>query len=219
MVDGGVGGDLLGSHVLRCPEGNAELGERVVGVRGARGGDRFADAEIGDRRAVAGKKNVVGLDVAVDNALVVRELERAGDVAEDVHDVADAHRACTHEAHAKRLALDKGHRVEGQAIHLAGAEDGDDVRMLQPRRELDLAAEAFDVDASGEIGREHLHDDASSQRAFLGDEHTTHPAAGELPLDGVGVGEDSLEVVAELGRHGFECVAPARSSRLPPQLS
>ena len=61
---------LLGRHVDRRPDGGSHLGQGrgVLAAVGAGGGDRLGDAEVGDGGAAAGEEDVVGLDVAVDDA-------------------------------------------------------------------------------------------------------------------------------------------------------
>jgi hypothetical protein len=66
--------NLFRRHVSRCPDRDARLRESVLGSRprGCCGGiDRLADAEVGDDRGAAGKQDVLGLDVAVDDAVGV----------------------------------------------------------------------------------------------------------------------------------------------------
>ncbi len=53
---------------------------------------RFRDAEVGDDRGAAGQQHVVRLDVAMDDAALVRVRERARDVAQDAQHVGDRER-------------------------------------------------------------------------------------------------------------------------------
>ena len=75
------------------------------------------------------------------------------------------------------------------------------MRMLQPRGELDLALEPLDRHARRELRRQQLDDDLSSERELRGHEDPRHPAAAELPLDGVGRAQRRLEVLAERVAH------------------
>ncbi len=86
---------LLGGHVGRRADGGADLGQRGApsAAVGAGRADRLGDAEVGDRGAAAGEEDVVGLDVAVDDALRVGVGEGAGDVAEDADHLAGGHRS------------------------------------------------------------------------------------------------------------------------------
>ena len=66
--------------------------------------------------------------------------------------------------------------------------------MLELGGELDLAAEAVDVDAGGELGREHLDHDLPARAPFLGQEDAAHPAAAELALEAVRAAERVLQL-------------------------
>ena len=71
----------------------------------------------------------------------------------------------------------------------------------QPGRQLHLAAEPLAVDAGGQVGRQDLDDDLAAERVLARHEDATHPATGELPLDGVGVAQGVLEIVNQLVGH------------------
>ena len=74
------------------------------------------------------------------------------------------------------------------------------MRVLQLGRELDLPSEPLDVDASGEIRRQHLHHHLPLERHLLGHKHPRHPTTAELPLEGVGAAECALELFLEVGQ-------------------
>jgi hypothetical protein len=75
------------------------------------------------------------------------------------------------------------------------------VRVVELRRELDLAPEALDVDPGGQLRREDLDHDLPLERPLGGDEDAAHPAARELLLEVVGVAEGGLELLAEVVGH------------------
>ena len=143
-------------------------------------------------------EDVVGLDVAVDHAALVREGERLGDVAEQADRLADRQGAVLAQVRAQRPALLVRHRIVGHPADLPGGEQRDDVRVLELRREHDLAPEAVDVHAAGELLRQHLHDDAPAQRLLLREEDAAHAAAAELRLDGVELAKRRFELVAQI---------------------
>jgi hypothetical protein len=95
---------------------------------------------------------------------------------------------------AERLALDEGHGVVQQVAGPTGSEQGDDVRMLELGGELDLTAEALDVDRSGKLGWQHLDHHLPSERDFLREIHPAHPTTAELSLQAVGAAERVLEL-------------------------
>ena len=77
---------------------------------------RLGDAEVGDDRRAAGEQHVVRLDVAMDDAALVRVRQRLRDVAQDADRLGDRQRARAREPRAQRLALDERHRVVRQAV-------------------------------------------------------------------------------------------------------
>ena len=109
---------------------------------------RLRHAEIGDLRVPAREQHVVGLDVAVHDAMLVRVLQRFRHFAEESRRLGQRQLARALEPRAERFALDERHRVPEQLARESGVEEGNDVGMLQPRHHLHLAAEAILVDGS-----------------------------------------------------------------------
>jgi len=70
--------------------------------------------------------------------------------------------------------------------------------MLEPRGDLDLALEPFDVDAGRHLRRKQLDDDPSAKSDFVGHEDPTHSGATELFFDTVGAAQCCLEAVSEV---------------------
>src|SRR5687767_8801919 len=78
-VNRGITGRLLGAHVLWRPD--REPGPRELALAGR--GQRAGDAEIRDDRVPFLEQNVLGLDVAVDETLAGRVVQRARDFTGD----------------------------------------------------------------------------------------------------------------------------------------
>jgi hypothetical protein len=97
------------------------------------------------------------------------------------NDVPDGERTFL-ESIAKRFALDIWHSIVEKLAVLARREQRDDMRMLQLRRNLDLAAETLAIDAGCELGRQYFYHDLSAEGSVGGDENATHARAGELAL-------------------------------------
>ena len=127
------------------------------------------------------------------------EKERAGDLAQHSDRVVHRQFTLTLEPRAQRLTFDERHGEIRQPGAAAGREHRHDVRMLEPRREHDLAFEPLDRDAGGHLRRQHLHDDLALQRMLFGHEHARHSAAAELALERVGAAEYGLELFAKIG--------------------
>ena len=70
---------LLGAHVLH--RADREPGSRQAIPTGF--GERERDAEVRDQRLAVVQEDVLGLDVAMDDALPVCVVERAGDLSHD----------------------------------------------------------------------------------------------------------------------------------------
>jgi ABC-type phosphonate transport system ATPase subunit len=69
---------------------------------------------------VPADEHVVGLDVAVQHALLMRVRQRVDDVAQQAHGVGNRQLALAGELGAKRLALDEGHGVVEEIAGTAG---------------------------------------------------------------------------------------------------
>jgi hypothetical protein len=246
VIGVGVGRGLLGRHVGGGAQRGAEQRERRraragrelrrharrpragrAGRPDARGAERLGHAEVGDHRRVVRDEHVVGLDVAVHDALLVRIGERAGHLPEQPHGLAHRERSALAQPLAQRAPLDEGHREVGHARPLdrreAGGEHRDDVRVLEPRGQLDLAAEALDAEPGGQVEGEQLDHDAPDEGGLLRQEDVRHPPAAELALDGVGAAEGGLQLGGQIGHgllgHGGErwsaCARPSSRAAHP----
>ena len=191
---------LLRGHVRRRADGGAELRQRRPDRPLLRGGDRLGDPEVGDDGRSSGEQDVVGLDVAVDDASIVRVGERLGNVAQDVDRRVDLD-GPVREPGAQTLAVHERHRVVRQPLEIARGDDRDDVRLLKRRRELDLPLEPLGRHGGGELRGEHLDDDPSPEAALEGHEDAGHATAAELPLYCMRARERFLDLLLELHVH------------------
>ncbi len=195
VVHGGIAGGLLRRHVGRRAERDPQRGERRL-LRGL--GHRLRDSEVRHERVLPREQHVVGLHVAVHDALPVSVGERVTHVAQDPHRIADRQLVLVGQAGAQRLALDVRHDVIEQVARRAGREQRNDVGVLQPGGELDLALEPVHVHPGGHRGREHLHHHLPPQPHLRGEEDTTHAPAAELLVDAVHVPQGGLEAVFQV---------------------
>jgi hypothetical protein len=204
---------LLGTHVLRRAE--REPGLRHPLAAGTLHRER--DAEISHQRMAALEQDVLGLDVAMDDTLVVRVLEGVGNLTGDQDGVGDGKLLHALEAGAQRLARDEGHDVEEVgAWHAsplvipcgAGVQQRQDVRMLQARRGADLGEEAFRAERGAEFRMQHLDRDVTIVLEVAGEVHGGHAADAELADEGVAVGQCG----GEAGLHAHRGAADASAS-------
>src|SRR5439155_17435790 len=160
---------------------------------------RPRDTEISDEGgAVGGEQQVLGLDIPVHHAVTVRVLERPRGLGRDAQGLVHRKLLLPPEPVTERLALDERHREPELASGLARVVDGEDVRVLEPGGELDLALEALGPKRTREIGVQHLERDRPVVSQVLGGEHGGHPAPPELALEGICCGEGRLQLRAQV---------------------
>jgi hypothetical protein len=224
MIDPGTGG-LFGGHVFGGAD-DVAMG-RVGGAA-----EQLRDPEIGELhpladRHVVGEQDVRGLEVAMDDAVIVRDLERPGDRKRRRHGLLPGEPAPAAERLLDRLAADQLHGEVGLIPLLPVGEELDDARMTQLLERLDLVAEArLQAGVVGEVGREDLdgHRRAGGRvDGFVDGPHaaTTEPGAdgvwaelcwfhrGVLRGDGGDLGRRGAVAVADLAVHcrsiGYNC--------------
>src|SRR5688500_7038835 len=120
--------------------------------------------------------------------------QRTGHVAENVETFRDWKASLCLEPRSQRFAVDERHREVRQAVGFASGQERNDVRLLQPRGELDLALEAIRVYASGKLRRKHLHDHPAVQAILGCEKNARHSAAAKLFLYGISCTEGRLEL-------------------------
>jgi hypothetical protein len=143
------------------------------------------------------EQNIFRLDVAMRGALSVRVFQRVGDVMENSHSLRDRQLARTLQSRAECLSFDERHRVIKEIVFRAGEKERHDVRMLQPRGELNLAAKPIDVESGAELGRQNFDDDLAAERDFANDEDTRHPAT-QIVRHLIAFAERALQSLGEI---------------------
>ena len=149
----------------------------------------FAIAEVGDGRGAAREEDVVRLDVAMDDAALVRVGERARDVAQDRRPLrrraaAAARMRARSDSPSTNGIVKYGSPSVSPALStgtMCGCWSRAASRISRWNRST--------VDAGRELGRQHLDDDSPAEARVFGDEHARHAAAAELALEAVALAE------------------------------
>ncbi len=189
---------LLGRHVGGRADGGAGRGEPRAGLH------RAGDAEVGHHRApgVAVEQDVVGLDVAVDHAALVRVVERVGDLAHQPPHLVHRQAPFPGQQPRQAPARDQRHHQPGHAVALAHVVDGHDVRVRQPRRSVGLAREPGPHrGVVRQVGRQHLEGDQPLEPPVPGAVHDRHAAAADLLQQLVVIARRGDDPVPERVRH------------------
>ena len=181
-------GNLLRRHVARGAERIARLREpKRIGVESPR------EAEVEDHRlARARDHDVAGLDIAVQHSRLVRGVERARRLLDELDGGPDRRHprgapvARGRDPARERLAVDVSHRDVRDAVLLARIEDGADPLVIDARRHLRLAPEAFEqiVGEHGDRGQD-LERDLAVELRVDGEVDHALPAAAELAHEAV----------------------------------
>ena len=142
-------------------------------------------------------EDVLRLHVAVDEAGLVRRVERVGDGEQDGDRALRRELAGAHEP-LEVGAADEPHRDEQPAVELARLVDADDVVVLDRGLEAGLAPEAVAEPAVlGEVAGQQLEGDRAAQRQLHGLIDDSHAAAAEHGFDAVA---SDLRTGGEQGR-------------------
>ena len=191
-----AGAGLLRAHVRGRAERHAGTGEAL-----AAGLDqRLGDPEIRHVHPVARQQQVLGLDVAVDDAVAVCCPEGRRSLAGDPYRLVNRQLPFSLEPDAQRLSRHVRHRVPGQRSGVgrgddAGIEHWNDVGMLEPGGETDLAEEAVHADRTGELGVEHLDRHRAVESVVARQPHRCHAASAQLALNRVPVAECCVQAI------------------------
>jgi hypothetical protein len=178
-VGGPLALHLLGRDVVERAHELPGLGQALLA-------DSLGEAEVGEEGVVTpADEDVLRLDVAVDQAGLVRRIERLGDRCEDPDRPAGI-QLPRHDHVLQVRPSDQPHGDEHALVAVAGLVDGDDVRVVDVRLELPLAPKALaEQDVVAQVRREHLERHRPVERDLLRLVYDAHPALAEDPGDPV----------------------------------
>ena len=151
------------------------------------------------------EQDVLRLDVAMHELLAVRVVERARHLLRDRERLLDAELVLAIQLVAQRLAAHERQHVVEEAVRLARIDQREDVRMIEPRRDLDLGEEALGAEHRAELGAEDLEGDLAIELAIAGEVDDGHAAGAELALDDVAVVECGCDEDGGGVAHAGEC--------------
>ena len=179
-----------GLMYVGVPSVTPVLGE----LRSAALGDGARDAEIGDQRLTVLQQDVLRLDVAVDDSLLVRVLERRGDLICDPQRVGQRELPLAFETLVDRLAGDERHHVIEMPLVLAEVVDREDVGVTEARDDVDLSAESLGAHREGKFPEEDLDRDVAIQLEIASEPDDRHTSAADLALETVTLSEQRLRL-------------------------
>ena len=189
---GGLALDLLGRHVADRAHDHAGLGargRRQVGLRSRALVDlrELGEAEVEDLDAAFVRdEEVLGLQVPVDDPLVVRGGEAVGDL-QGVVDHPALRKLPRGEGRAQRLALEQLLDDVRRVVVRADVVDGGDVGVVEDAGGLRLLLEsAQPVRVLREGRRQHLDRDLAPEARILRAVDLAHPPGADLAEDFVG---------------------------------
>jgi len=187
-------GQLLGRGVVNGPDELVRPGE--ARVRGAFPDVRQPEVDqLVDpfaRRELV-RHHVGRLQVAMDDADAVRQLERAAERRDDAADVLDRHLSGRSQFVLEAASIEQLHDQERMAVRLdVEVENRDDVGMAEPRRGPALTHEAFAGSgyARQAVAEDDLDRDLVAEQRPPCPIHRSHPAFGERSEDFVAAVED-----------------------------
>ena len=144
------------------------------------------------------QQDVLGLDVAVDDAVAVGVRQRGGHRAHDPERDVDRELPLARQPVAQRLAPGVGHDEIEQAVAFARVVERENLGMGQPRGDADLAQEALGLVPVAPGRAEHLHRHLTPVLQVLRQIDRGGTAAADLLQDAISVG-DGAEALGDVG--------------------
>ena len=132
--------------------------------------------------------------------MLVRVLKRLRGLSGNANRVRYRQLRLPREPVAQRLTLNEGHREPEPPRALTGIEHGEDVRMLEPRGEPNLALKALGAERAAEIGMQHLEGHVATVPQVVREVDRRHPAGAKRAHDVVRALKGQLQLFWKL--HG-----------------
>src|SRR6476660_9163244 len=119
----------------------------------------------------------------MDDAVLVYVVERVRDSGRDPHRVVHRQLLFTIEPSAKTLALDERHYIVEESVRLSRVEERKKVRMLEIRRDADLAEKPLGAKHGAKLRIENLERDAPIVLDVASQVYGRHPAATNFTVE------------------------------------
>ena len=133
-------------------------------------------AEVGDlHEPLLGDEDVAGPQVAMDDVVAVRVIDRVGDLHAEVERARQLERAFPHDDRLERLARDVLHDDEEDAFLLLRGEDRDDVGMAHAAEQARLVQQLGEIEVLLTV--RNLQRDLLVEPRIFGEEDGTEAAA------------------------------------------
>ncbi len=142
----------------------------------------------------------------------MRIAQRPRDLRRDVQRIFERELGFPLETIAERFPLDIRHDVVEEAVRLARIVEGEDVRVPQAGRDLDLPQEPLGAQGCGELGPQHLHRDLPPVPDVAGHVDYRHAPGADRALKLVPPGERGGETVEHVG-HATQASVAATAKR------
>lgn len=161
--------------------------------------DSSSYPEVSHEGVATREQGVFWLDIPVNNPVLVRVVERVGDLARDPESIVDRELLLAVQSSAERLTLDVRHREpELAAWCRSGVVDRDDMRVLQAGGEFDLSCEPLRSQRRSEIGPEYLEGDKTVVSQVADEIDGGHATLPEFALDRVAVRERYAQLLLQV---------------------
>jgi len=171
----GIAARLLGRHIGGGADDGVGVSEGAVAL------EKFGDAEIGEvRLALDIEKDVARLEISMEHAALVSEMDGTGNDGQQAGGARGGHRFAT-ERSAERGAVDKGHAEIMLAGLFADFVNANDVGMIETGSGFGLGFEAADGIVRGEqAAADDFEGDDAVEGNLAGFEDGPHAAASNL---------------------------------------
>ena len=149
--------------------------------------------EVGQQSLTLKEQDVLRLDIAVNDSLAMGIIECRRYLLCYSQRLLDRKSRVAIQACSERITLNVRHDVVQKRVCFTRIDEGDDVRVTEPCRNVDLLTEALWPEHRGKLWFQDLNCDISMVPEILGEIDGGHATAAELTLDPVSPGERRLK--------------------------